>query len=114
MRGSGQKQVHGTQQSLLQGHRCKGLKATPASPARGICNKILEVRSLVRSSNPEESSKITTGSPKRQRSGGGREHCTVRKGLAEKMMLGEPDPKPGRLAPAEMGDDETLSLGHKH
>lgn len=30
------------------------------------------------------------------------------------MVLGEPDLKPGSSAPAEVGDDDTLSSGHRH
>lgn len=36
-------------ESRLKGNRCKGLKATPSIPCRGIFNKGLEVRGPERS-----------------------------------------------------------------
>lgn len=39
---------------------------------------------------------------------GGREHCRVRK-----KGMRDGDPKPGKWALGELGDDNTLSSGHK-
>lgn len=35
------------------------------------------------------------------------------RGRGERMVLGEPDLNPGRSAPADMGNDETISLGEE-
>lgn len=53
-------------------------------------------------------------SPRGHRGEEGGEHCRVKKGWeGGRMVLGEPDLNPGRSAPAEVGEDETISSGKK-